>query len=166
MITAERKPKIDLFRTCVAAVPRLIPEVMRRKELVDLLARLTVHLDEELRGLAFQSLQNMIADLPEWREDVLQGFVQFTLRDIGDLPIGQQHLADQAHRMLLQLLAAWRNASPQPRDVSEMRADTIANVLHLVEGLCLVMLCQNRVRVVVIDPGIYYICVRVFVNSM
>ncbi|XP_022655915.1 protein furry-like isoform X2 [Varroa destructor] len=144
MITAERKPKIDLFRTCVAAVPRLIPEVMRRKELVDLLARLTVHLDEELRGLAFQSLQNMIADLPEWREDVLQGFVQFTLRDIGDLPIGQQHLADQAHRMLLQLLAAWRNASPQPRDVSEMRADTIANVLHLVEGLCLVMLCQNR----------------------
>ncbi|OQR78358.1 protein furry-like [Tropilaelaps mercedesae] len=144
MITAERKPKIDLFRTCVAAVPRLIPDGMRRRELVDLLSRLTVHLDEELRGLAFQSLQNMIADLPEWREDVLQGFVQFALRDIGDLPVGQLHLADQALRMLLQLLAAWRNANPQPRDVSEMRPDAIANVLHLVEGLCLAMLCQNR----------------------
>lgn len=26
MITSERKPKIDLFRTCIAAIPRLIPE--------------------------------------------------------------------------------------------------------------------------------------------
>ncbi|GFY64536.1 protein furry [Trichonephila inaurata madagascariensis] len=33
MITGERKPKIDLFRTCVAAVPRLIPDGMSRHDL-------------------------------------------------------------------------------------------------------------------------------------
>ena len=44
----ERKPKIDLFRTCVAAIPRLIPDGMSQYELIELLARLTVHVDDEL----------------------------------------------------------------------------------------------------------------------
>lgn len=35
----ERKPKIDLFRTCVAAIPRLLPDGMSKLELIDLLAR-------------------------------------------------------------------------------------------------------------------------------
>lgn len=71
MITGERKPRIDLFRTCVAAVPRLIPETMTGAELVDMLSRLTVHMDEELRTLAYQSLQTLIIDFPEWRHEVI-----------------------------------------------------------------------------------------------
>jgi len=35
--------------------------------------RLTVHNDEELRGLAYNSLQNLVVDFPDWREDVLYG---------------------------------------------------------------------------------------------
>lgn len=35
----ERKPKIDLFRTCVAAIPRLIPDGMSRLDLIELLAK-------------------------------------------------------------------------------------------------------------------------------
>lgn len=35
--------------------------------------RLTVHNDEELRGLAYNSLQNLVIDFPDWREDVLYG---------------------------------------------------------------------------------------------
>lgn len=35
----ERKPKIDLFRTCVAAIPRLIPDGMSRQDLIELLAK-------------------------------------------------------------------------------------------------------------------------------
>ena len=35
----ERKPKIDLFRTCVAAVPRILPDGMSKPELIDLLSR-------------------------------------------------------------------------------------------------------------------------------
>lgn len=73
MITGERKPRIDLFRTCVAAVPRLIPDGISGAELVDLLARLTVHMDEELRALAYQSLQTLVIDFPDWRQDVIQG---------------------------------------------------------------------------------------------
>lgn len=73
MLTGERKPRIDLFRTCVAAVPRLIPETMTGSELVDLLSRLTVHMDEELRALAFQSLQTLVIDFPNWRNDVIFG---------------------------------------------------------------------------------------------
>lgn len=73
MITGERKPKIDLFRTCVAAVPRLIPDGMSGRDLVDMLSRLTVHMDEELRALAFQSLQTLVLDFPEWRHDVVYG---------------------------------------------------------------------------------------------
>lgn len=80
MITGERKPRIDLFRTCVAAVPRLIPDGMTGAELVDLLARLTVHMDEELRGLAYQSLQTLVIDFPDWRQDVILGkFLFFIL---------------------------------------------------------------------------------------
>lgn len=37
--SGERKPKIDLFRTCVAAIPRILPESMSKPELIDLLSR-------------------------------------------------------------------------------------------------------------------------------
>lgn len=79
MITGERKPRIDLFRTCVAAVPRLIPDAMTGSELVDLLSRLTVHMDEELRALSYQSLQTLVIDFPDWRHDVIlgMGFLYF-----------------------------------------------------------------------------------------
>lgn len=106
MITGERKPRIDLFRTCVAAVPRLIPDGMTGAELVDLLARLTVHMDEELRGLAYQSLQTLVIDFPDWRQDVLWGFTQFLARDVLDT---FPQLVDNGLRMLLQLLTAWKN---------------------------------------------------------
>ena len=79
MITGERKPKFDLFRTCVAAVPRLIPDGMSGRDLVDLLGRLTVHMDEELRALAFQSLQSLVLDFPEWRHDVIYGRLCFVV---------------------------------------------------------------------------------------
>jgi hypothetical protein len=46
---------------------------MTGAELVDLLARLTVHMDEELRGLAYQSLQTLVMDFSDWRQDVIYG---------------------------------------------------------------------------------------------
>lgn len=80
--TGDRKPRIDLFRTCVAAVPRLIPDGMSGVELVEMLSRLTVHMDEELRGLAYQSLQTLVVDFPDWRQDVLGGFTQFLAKEV------------------------------------------------------------------------------------
>lgn len=104
----DAKPKLDLFRNVVAAIPRLIPDGMSRGELVDTLSRLTVHNDEELRALAFQSLQNLVNDFPDWREDVLFGFMQFVVKDITDQ---QSVLLDNALRMVVQLLSAWKNAA-------------------------------------------------------
>lgn len=46
----ERKSKIELFRTCIAAIPRLIPDGMSPMELVEMLNRLTVHVDDTLKG--------------------------------------------------------------------------------------------------------------------
>lgn len=157
MITGERKPKIDLFRTCVAAVPRLIPDGMSGRDLVDLLGRLTVHMDEELRALAFQSLQNLVLDFPEWRHDVVYGFIQFLVKEVGDT---SPQLLDNGVRMLLQLLTAWKNAlmntttttSVNKRDPGvgdlhhlhlHQRGDH-NDVLRLAEGFALVLLCSCR----------------------
>lgn len=107
MLTGERKPRIDLFRTCVAAVPRLIPDTMTGHELVDMLSRLTVHMDEELRGLAVQSLQTLVMDFSDWRQDVIHGFTQFLARDVADT---FSQFVDNGLRMLLMFLNTWRNA--------------------------------------------------------
>lgn len=107
MLTGERKPRIDLFRTCVAAVPRLIPDTMTMHELVDMLARLTVHMDEELRTLAHQSLQTLVVDFPDWRQDVIQGYTHFIIRDVLDT---FPQLVDNCTRLLLVFINIWRSA--------------------------------------------------------
>uniref|UniRef100_A0A3Q3W8K9 Uncharacterized protein n=1 Tax=Mola mola TaxID=94237 RepID=A0A3Q3W8K9_MOLML len=147
MITGERKPKIDLFRTCVAAIPRLIPDGMSRQDLIELLAKLTIHMDEELRGLAFTTLQALMVDFPEWREDVLSGFAYFIVREVTDV---HPTLLDNAVKMLLQLISQWRQAvqsSNKSHEVGHslsMERTPLLGVLHVVEGLALVVLCSCR----------------------
>ncbi|XP_059059814.1 protein furry [Achroia grisella] len=138
--TGERKPRIDLFRTCVAAIPRLIPEGMSSGELVDLLCRLTVHMDEELRGLSFQSLQTLIVDFPEWRQDVLAGFTQFLAKEVQDT---SPQLVENGLRMLLQLLTSWRNGEPTTNG-APTKSEPLATVIRGAEALGLVMLCQSK----------------------
>ncbi|XP_029647107.1 protein furry isoform X5 [Octopus sinensis] len=156
ILTGDRKPKIDLFRTCVAAIPRLLPDTMSNQELVEMLTRLTVHIDDELKGLAFQALQNLMQESPLYRQQVIQGFVLFIQQDLSDL---NSQLLDGALRMLVQLLARWKNnSSPQktpPTCVKNLQTTNIEDhmekpnptsfyVLHEVEGLALVMLCSIR----------------------
>ncbi|XP_053470600.1 protein furry homolog-like isoform X1 [Ictalurus furcatus] len=152
MITGERKPKIDLFRTCVAAIPRLIPDGMSRQDLIELLARLTIHMDEELRGLAFTTLQALMVDFTDWREDVLSGFVYFIVREVTDV---HPTLLDNAVKMLLQLIVQWRQAvqsSNRTQDTQgskgsgclPLERSPVVGVLHVVEGLALVVLCSCR----------------------
>ncbi|XP_069487793.1 protein furry homolog-like isoform X2 [Ambystoma mexicanum] len=155
MITGERKPKIDLFRTCIAAIPRLIPDGMSRTDLIELLARLTVHMDEELRALAFNTLQALMLDFPDWREDVLSGFVYFIVREVTDVhPL----LLDNAVKMLVQLLNQWKQAAQMQnrnpdfqRGIPNGAAHTLplersmySSVFHIVEGFALVILCSSR----------------------
>ena len=156
MITGERKPKIDLFRTCVAAIPKCIPDGMSKNELVELIARCTLHMDEELRSLAFGALQSLIVDFPEYRQNIVQGYIEFALRDIPDtFPL----IIENSLRMLVQLLIQWRNAVVQPVDtntdkylemsmhcskVAENKETDSSHSLHAVEGFALAMLCSNK----------------------
>ncbi|XP_072390599.1 protein furry isoform X1 [Diabrotica undecimpunctata] len=169
MITGERKPRIELFRTCVAAVPRLIPDGMTAGELVDLLSRLTVHMDEELRGLSYCSLQSLVVDFPDWRQDVLWGLTQFVAKEVLDT---FPQLMDHGLKMILTLLGAWKAAisgtnvstftssTLRAKEYNELKAgppdpnltkrtdmsksEPLASVLHFVEALALVMLCTYR----------------------
>ncbi|XP_077790489.1 protein furry homolog-like isoform X10 [Podarcis muralis] len=155
MITGERKPKIDLFRTCIAAIPRLIPDGMSRTDLIELLARLTIHMDEELRALAFNTLQALMLDFPDWREDVLSGFVYFIVREVTDV---HPTLLDNAVKMLVQLINQWKQAvqvqnknQEAQRGVANGTAPTLplekspySSVFHVVEGFALVILCSPR----------------------
>ncbi|XP_030634018.1 protein furry homolog [Chanos chanos] len=153
MITGERKPKIDLFRTCVAAIPRILPDGMSKAELIDLLARLTIHMDDELRLIAQNSLQSLLVDFSDWQEDVLFGFTGFLLRDVQDT---HQSLLDKSLKLLLQLLTQWRLALLSPNknhDPVRMCSTEVGQrlagdrgahsaMLHAVEGLALVLLCS------------------------
>ncbi|XP_058886454.1 protein furry homolog isoform X3 [Acipenser ruthenus] len=161
MITGERKPKIDLFRTCVAAIPRVLPDGMSKLELIDLLARLTIHMDDELRLIAQNSLQSLLVDFADWREDVLFGFTNFLLREVHDT---HQGLLDISLKLLLQLLTQWKLAiqtQGRGHDQTKIRTSELiqngsnhrlqpersphSNVLHAVEGFALVLLCSCQV---------------------
>jgi hypothetical protein len=100
---------------------------MTGAELVDLLSRLTVHMDEELRALAYQSLQTLVLDFPDWRQDVVLGFTQFLARDVQDT---FPQLVDNGLRMLLQLLTSWKNAltSPSIRSKEQSVDNTRVNI--------------------------------------
>uniref|UniRef100_A0A8B9GBI4 FRY microtubule binding protein n=1 Tax=Amazona collaria TaxID=241587 RepID=A0A8B9GBI4_9PSIT len=161
MITGERKPKIDLFRTCVAAIPRLLPDGMSKLELIDLLSRLSIHMDDELRHIAQNSLQGLLVDFVDWREDVLFGFTNFLLREVNDM---HHTLLDTSLKLLLQLLTQWKLVIHTPGKTSEQAKTRSAelipngsshriqserspysNVLHAVEGFALVLLCSFQV---------------------
>ncbi|XP_058655454.1 protein furry homolog isoform X2 [Onychostoma macrolepis] len=158
MITGERKPKIDLFRTCMAAIPRIIPDGMSKSELIDLLARLTIHMDDELRLIAQNSLQSLLVDFSDWREEVLLGYCSFLLREVQDT---HQTLLDSSLKLLLQLLTQWKLAllsTSKTLDTSKICSTELlqsssgsrlpaertphSTVLHAVEGLALVLLCS------------------------
>ncbi|XP_053176419.1 protein furry homolog isoform X1 [Scomber japonicus] len=158
MITGERKPKIDLFRTCVAAIPRILPDGMSKPELIDLLSRLTIHMDDELRLIAQNSLQSLLVDFSDWRDDVLFGFTNFLLREVQDT---HQGLLDTSLKLLLQLLTQWKLTLAVPGkscDTAKIHTAELlqtssnlkmpaergphSTVLHAVEGLALVLLCS------------------------
>lgn len=107
MITNENKPKIDLFKTCITAIPRLMPDGMSRGDLIDLLSRMTIHVDEQMRKKAFESLQILITDFADWRLDAIEGFTSFLVRQIDE---SLRHLVDNASKMLLQFLISWKTA--------------------------------------------------------
>ncbi|MEQ2167846.1 hypothetical protein GOODEAATRI_008188 [Goodea atripinnis] len=54
---------------------------MLNKEPEDMIT-LTVHMDDELRLISQNSLQSLLLDFSDWREDVLFGYTHFLLREV------------------------------------------------------------------------------------
>uniref|UniRef100_A0A8C5F4Y0 FRY microtubule binding protein n=1 Tax=Gadus morhua TaxID=8049 RepID=A0A8C5F4Y0_GADMO len=135
MITGERKPKIDLFRTCVAAVPRILPDGMSKPELIDLLSRLTVHMDDELRLISQNSLQSLLLDFSDWREDVLFGYTHFLLREVRteEEEVNHERTESSMGSTGMRFLPRLPDRSPH------------GSVLHAVEGLALLLLCSCQI---------------------
>lgn len=62
-------------------------------------------MDDELRLIAQNSLQSLLVDFSDWRDDVLFGFSNFLLREVQDT---HQGLLDMSLKLLQQLLTQWR----------------------------------------------------------
>ncbi|EPB73337.1 hypothetical protein ANCCEY_07583 [Ancylostoma ceylanicum] len=138
LLGGDVKPKLDLFRTCVAAIPRLLPEPMTYTDLIDILTRTTVHVDEELRTMAGNTLQNMLGEFPEWREHIIIAEITLLHNQLTDF---YPAVLDEALRLLHQMeLISENNVHAAP----PLYVLNYASVLHAVEGLALVMLCQIR----------------------
>lgn len=97
-------------------------------------------MDEELRGLAFTTLQALMVDFPEWREDVLSGFAYFIVREVTDV---HPTLLDNAVKMLLQLISQWKQAlqSNNKSHESQVGVSVLLSGTHLPEWEILMTFC-------------------------
>ncbi|CAF0968774.1 unnamed protein product [Adineta ricciae] len=153
LLSGDRKPKIDLLRTCIAALPRLLPLGTSQDELIEMLARLTIHMDHELAVQAFQSLQYFVIELPEWRRSVFRGFTNYILREVTDqlmfLSDTGKTTLEHSMRFLLQLLQQWKHVlvnstSKQTPSRPTISPQTDMETLAMAEGFGIIALCQTH----------------------
>lgn len=84
-------------------------------------------MDDELRLIAQNSLQSLLVDFNDWRDDVLFGFTNFLLREVQDT---HQGLLDMSLKLLLQLLTQWRITLASPGKSHDL------SKLHAAEVIC------------------------------
>lgn len=82
-------------------------------------------MDDELRHIAQNSLQGLLVDFVDWREDVLFGFTNFLLREVNDM---HHTLLDTSLKLLLQLLTQWKLVIHTPGKASEQAKTRSAEV--------------------------------------
>lgn len=91
-------------------------------------------MDDELRLIAQNSLQSLLVDFADWRDDVLFGFTNFLLREVQDT---HQGLLDTSVKLLLQLLTQWKLTLAAPGKSCETAKVHTAEVARL----CAFFLC-------------------------
>ena len=76
----------DFGRDCCDVECRLIPAGnMTMSELFELLSRLTIHIDEDLRSEALACLISFAQDFPDLTDDVVGTYVSFILKQVSFL---------------------------------------------------------------------------------
>uniref|UniRef100_A0A183TS94 MOR2-PAG1_N domain-containing protein n=1 Tax=Schistocephalus solidus TaxID=70667 RepID=A0A183TS94_SCHSO len=96
-----------LLKTCINCIPRLLPYEMSRTELVELLARVSLNVDEEVRMMAQQAMVNLIIESPPYRQKTIQAFIQFIQKYVPDT---SPHQLDCGLKTLYTLLVNWKIA--------------------------------------------------------
>uniref|UniRef100_A0A0K0G2Z9 Protein furry homolog-like (inferred by orthology to a human protein) n=1 Tax=Strongyloides venezuelensis TaxID=75913 RepID=A0A0K0G2Z9_STRVS len=175
MLGGECRPKLDLFRTAMAAIPRLLPETMQHTDLIDILSRMTIHMDSDLRESAGQTLQTLMTECPDWREDIIHVYLKFCIEYVHD---STHKLIEMVTRNIFQFLYTWKSLlsntdtntldgkkrngvvvtlkPPKRPDLNISSGqkkpkntgalnDSIAVALHSVEGYALTLLCQFKI---------------------
>ncbi|CAH8669843.1 unnamed protein product [Schistosoma rodhaini] len=139
LMTADRKPKLDLLKTCVACIPRLLPIDMTKQEILEILAKVCLHVDEDVRKMAQQAMANLIVELPAYRVKTIQVFIQFIQKNVADT---SPHQLDSCLKTLFHLLNNWKLALQKDGAVTPNMSEKSA--LYEAEGFALVMLCSCR----------------------
>ncbi|KAL5246752.1 hypothetical protein ACHWQZ_G018834 [Mnemiopsis leidyi] len=151
ILEGERKLKVQLLKTCVGAIPRIIPEGMQKTNLVDLISKLTIHMDKDLTSTAVETLKNMIRELPRWRLNVVGGYVTF----LQNIPHNYPIVMDRALVHLASFITIWRDRLQQDGDTEKVNKDLFQtdekfyqniSLIHKVEGMAIVMLCSCSYR--------------------
>ena len=147
MLNADNKSKLCLMRTCIAMIPRLMPQ-FKENELVEILTRLTIHIDDELRIISFQALKTFVYDYPKWRIYVFTGFTNFILKEISDM---YPKLIENALKMLIQLLNTWKialniNKTQINQNINTILLDDYCKIINHLEGFSLFTLCHSHVQ--------------------
>uniref|UniRef100_A0A0K0DZP1 Cell morphogenesis protein N-terminal domain-containing protein n=1 Tax=Strongyloides stercoralis TaxID=6248 RepID=A0A0K0DZP1_STRER len=175
MLGGDCRPKLDLFRTAMAAIPRLLPESMPHTDLLDILSRMTIHMDSDLRESASQTLQTLMTECPDWREDIIHTYLKFCIEYVHD---SAHKLIEMVTRNIFQFLYTWKNllinindntvesnkkngiqintTPPKRPDLNILSGqkkniqmttsnDSTAVALHSVEGYALTLLCQFKI---------------------
>lgn len=141
IFNSDNKSKLSLFRTCIALMPRIMP-LFKENELIDILTRLTIHLDDELKLIAFQTLKTLVNDYPQWRKYAFTGFTSFILKEISDL---YPKLIENALKMILQLLNTWKTALSSNSSIGQNLEECCQILFHL-EGFALFTLCHSHIQ--------------------
>jgi hypothetical protein len=153
IFNAENKSRLCLLRTCVSLIPRILP-LFKENELVEILTRLTIHLDDELKIIAFQTLKAFVSDYPQWRRYVFTGFTNFILKEISDM---YPKLIENALKMLIQLLNTWKwslnsvlsknkDSGNGNNNNSLVMLDDCCQIIYHLEGFSLFTLCHSQVQ--------------------
>lgn len=147
----ENKSKLNLMKICISLIPRMMP-LFKESELVEILTRLTIHLDEELKMIAFQTLKTFVTEYPQWRKYVFVGFTNFILKEISDM---YPKLIEIGLKMLIQLLNAWKvsltNTVNKPSSSaaaapSKQLNDDVCQIIFHLEGFSLFNLCHSHIQ--------------------
>lgn len=93
-------------------------------------------MDDELRLIAQNSLQSLLLDFSDWRDDVLFGFTNFLLREVQDT---HQGLLDTSLKLLLQLLTQWKltlAAQGKSYDTAKIHTAEVHTFVSIIQFFC------------------------------